>query len=194
MRALVVYESHFGNTMDVAHAVLSGLRQRFDAEILEVVSAPRDVAVGFDLLVLGAPTHAFGLSRPETRSDAVKQGAEAAADEIGMREWLNDLDALPSSCRVAVFGTTVVKPRLVASLGTAAGALERRLRRMGLQVILPAEQFWVEGVKGPLVEGEEARAREWGASLALAAMSARPSVGREAGAARSVASRVPPSA
>lgn len=166
MRALVVYESYFGNTMDVAHAVLAGLRQRLDAEILEVTSAPPELISEFDLLALGAPTHALGLSRPESRRDAVKQGAPAEEGQLGMSEWLAMLGRIPSTCAVATFGTTAVKPRLLAALGTAAGAMERRLRRMGTKLILPAEQFWVEGIKGPLVSGEEARATDWGASLA----------------------------
>lgn len=170
MRALVVYESYFGNTMDVAHAILAGLRQRLQAEILEVTSAPPELIREFDLMVLGAPTHALGMSRPESRRDAVKQGAEADASQIGMNEWLSRLGLVPAGCAVAAFGTTAVKPRLLASLGTAAGAIERRLKRMGAKVVLPAQQFWVEGVKGPLVSGEEARATDWGVSLADALM------------------------
>ncbi len=172
MRALVVYESHFGNTMDVAHAVLAGLRQSLHAEILEVTSAPSELVSDFDLLVLGAPTHALGLSRPESRRDAAKQGAKSDVDKPGMREWLDRLQRVPAGCAVAAFGTTAAKPRFLASLGTAAGALERRLRRMDAATILPAQQFWVEGVAGPLLGGEEARAAAWGASLAQALLEA----------------------
>lgn len=166
MRALVVYESHFGNTMDVAHAVLAGLRRRLEAEILDVMSAPIELVSDFDLLVLGAPTHALGLSRPESRRDAVKQGALNDASTLGMAEWLNRLERVPAGCAVATFGTAVAKPRFIAALGTAAGAIERRLRRMGVKTLLPAQQFWVEGVAGPLLGGEETRATDWGASLA----------------------------
>lgn len=168
MRALVVYESHFGNTMDVAHAVLSGLRRKHQAEIIEVTSAPQDVARGFDLLVLGAPTHAFGLSRPESRLEAIEKGAQAQPEEIGVREWLDELVIEPGACSFATFGTTVDKLRRVASLGTAAGKLERRLGRLGLKQLARCEQFWVAGIAGPLLAGEEERAREWGASLGQA--------------------------
>lgn len=165
MRALVVYESHFGNTMDVAHAVLSGLRRHHEAEIIEVTSAPRDVVNGFDLLVLGAPTHAFGLSRPESRRQAIALGAEAQPGEIGLREWLETLSLAPGSCSFATFGTTADKMRRATVLGTAAGKLERRLRRLGLRQLAPCAQFWVADMTGPLLAGEEERAREWGAAL-----------------------------
>jgi flavodoxin len=60
-RALVVYESMFGNTEAIAHAIAEGLSPHLSVELVEVSAAPitlRDV----DLLVTGAPTHAFGLT------------------------------------------------------------------------------------------------------------------------------------
>ena len=48
-------------------------------------------------------------------------------------------------------------------------AEERLLRRDGAVLIAPAEHFHVTTGSGPLVEGEEERARRWGASLAVRA-------------------------
>jgi hypothetical protein len=73
MRAVVVFESMFGNTKAIAEAVADALSTVLPVELVEVGTAsevvPRDVA----LLVVGGPTHAFGMSRPDTRRTAVRQ-------------------------------------------------------------------------------------------------------------------------
>ena len=76
LTALVVYESYFGNTRTIAHAVAEGLRLEGVAPTVQEVSAavPTDVT-GYHLLVVGGPTHAFGLSRESTRADAERRGA-----------------------------------------------------------------------------------------------------------------------
>ena len=76
-RALVVYESMFGNTEAIAHAIAEGLSLQLAVELVEVSAAPttlRDV----DLLVAGGPTHAFGLSRRSTRESAREQAPDGA--------------------------------------------------------------------------------------------------------------------
>src|SRR6476646_4682627 len=74
-RALVVYESMFGNTEAVAHALAQGLGLRMLVEVVPVTQAPAKVDCGVELLVVGGPTHAFGLSRASTRRSAREQGA-----------------------------------------------------------------------------------------------------------------------
>jgi hypothetical protein len=49
--------------------------------------------------------------------------------------------------------------------GSAAGAIHRRLRRAGLDLVAPARSFHVVGIEGPLVAGELDRARAWGDRL-----------------------------
>ena len=165
MRALVVYESMFGNTRDVAFAIREGLATRMDAEAVEVGGAPP--VDGVDLLVVGAPTHAFGLSRPETRASAATQARERLVSRRGgVREWLGALPPARAGVRAAAFDTRVRKPRVP---GSAARAARRRLRSLGFSVSLaPAETFWVGGTPGPLLDGEPDRARAWGERLAAA--------------------------
>ena len=68
MRTLVVYESMFGNTAEVAGAVSEGMAHEMDVDLHEVSDAPAAVTGFVDLIVLGGPTHAFSLSRPGTRA------------------------------------------------------------------------------------------------------------------------------
>lgn len=163
MRALVVYESMFGCTQAIATAVAEALSSAgAQVELVEVGQAPTDLG-GLDLLVLGGPTHAFGMSRPNTRADAARQAdGPVVSARIGMREWIERLVRPETTVRAAVFDTRVRPPRVP---GSAARAADRRLRALGLLIVSQAESFWVTGTRGPLHDGETERARTWAADL-----------------------------
>lgn len=170
MRALVVYESMFGNTRQVADAVAAGLRTALDVRVLEVSAAPREIPDAVDLVVLGGPTHAFGMSRPSTRASAAEQGADPRAGRSnGIREWLADVTA-PAGTLAVAFDTKVARPHLP---GSAARAAQRRLRRRGLVPLDHAKTFYVTATEGDLVDGELDRARQWGTQLASRRMLAQ---------------------
>lgn len=170
-RAVVVCESMFGNTRAIADAVADSLTTHVDrVEVFDVGTAPSTLD-GVALLVVGAPTHALGMSRPATRKSAHEQGADAPP-ERGVREWLADLARPAHEIRAAVFDTRIRKPLLP---GSAAKAVRRRLRRLGFDVGAPVS-FGVAGTAGPLVDGELDRARRWAAALDVPARpTARPS-------------------
>jgi hypothetical protein len=164
MRALVVVESMFGNTLAVARAVVEGLSAGgVDGEVVPVTEAPSQVAPEVRLLVVGGPTHAFGLSREGTRADAVRQGGhpDGGAD-TGLREWLAALEPAEPGVASAAFDTRVRKRGVP---GSAARGAEKRLARLGYAQG-PTMSFWVDGVSGPLLDGELGRARAWGEELA----------------------------
>ena len=164
MQALVVYESMFGNTKMVAEAVVDGMTPHLATELSEVGETPPRIGDDVGLLVLGGPTHAFGMSRPGTRQQAAGEVTRPLVSQgPGLREWLETLEAR-SELPVATFDTAMKKFRRLGTAGRSAG---KRLRRLGLKPVSAAETFYVEGTTGPLAEGEEARAREWGARLAL---------------------------
>ncbi|HEX6353344.1 flavodoxin family protein [Actinophytocola sp.] len=164
--ALVVFESMFGNTKKIAEAIADGLRTGMTAELAEVGSAPVTLGPDVDLLVVGGPTHAFSMSRQSTRADASRQGADdRAATGIGLREWLDRVAADSARPPVAAFDTKVSRPRLP---GSAARAARNRLRHAGFRPVAPAENFYVHGTPGPLVDGEPDRARAWGEQLVKA--------------------------
>jgi hypothetical protein len=89
MAALVVFESMFGNTQQIADAITEGLARHLPVEQAEVGAAPAIVGDDVELLVVGGPTHAFGLSRPGTRQSAAQQTQDGLVSTgIGLREWL----------------------------------------------------------------------------------------------------------
>jgi hypothetical protein len=163
-RAWVVYESMFGNTRQVAEAITEGLRAgKVDVALYEVGHAPTSAA-GVDLLVVGAPTHALGLSRPSTREDAAhKSGRAVESSTTGLREWMDAVDLGGTPPRVVAFDTRVDHPRFP---GSAAKKAAKHLRRRGAPEALRPESFWVHGTEGPLADGEEERAQELGSRIA----------------------------
>lgn len=172
-RALVVVESMFGNTEQVAGAVADGLSSRLETEVVRVGRAPESIGAGVGLLVVGGPTHAFGLSRQNTRKAAVEQGAHpAGGPEAGLREWLAALRPGAVPVPAAAFDTRVKKRGIPGS--AARGAL-KRLARLGFRPVAPAETFWVSGTPGPLLDGELDRARSWGVRLAADLAASSPS-------------------
>ena len=165
-RAVVVFESMFGNTEQVARAVGRGLEtEGVHVDVLEVNHAPELVPSEVSLLVVGAPTHAFSLSRPSTRTDAVRQGAPAARQLVGIREWLEASDHEGEAPPLAIFDTIVAKVRW---LPKAAGRKATKIGQgRGFRLLASPESFLVEDLKGPLLGGELERAEAWGRSLAV---------------------------
>ncbi|GAA1331625.1 flavodoxin family protein [Saccharothrix algeriensis] len=158
-RALVVYESMFGNTKAIAEAIGEALA----AEVVEVSDAPDVLPDDVGLLVVGAPTHAFGLSRPATRKSAADQ---AAGDRVstgrGVREWLDALAPLGHHVTAHAFDTRIGTGRLP---GSAAKAIARRLRALHCAVPGKPVSFHVGGTPGPLLVGEPTRAAAWARSM-----------------------------
>lgn len=168
MKALVIYESMFGNTEQVARAIAEGLGDLFEVTLADVRQMPSAREV--DLLVVGGPTHAFGLSRPSTREDAARQGkTRDGAAEVGLREYL-DVSPMLDGIAAAAFDTKINKSFVP---GSAARSAQRQLRRLGCRIVQPAESFRVTGTPGPLVEDELDRARRWAADLAASMASER---------------------
>ena len=85
MRALVVVESMFGNTKEIGAAATDRLGETTAVDLNEVNDAPLELGVDVRMLVVGGPTHAFGMSRPATRHDATTQaGRDPATAGIGL--------------------------------------------------------------------------------------------------------------
>ena len=164
MRALVVYETIWGNTGELANAIADGLRTGAGVEVVDVVEAvdaPAAVDPEVALRVGGGPTHAFSMSTGSTRDSARQQGATRIPAR-GIREWLGELASPASPIGVATFDTRTVHPRLP---GSAAKKALKQLVAKGFRPVDKAHTFGVHGYSGPTADGELDQAREWGASL-----------------------------
>jgi len=174
MRAVVVYESMYGNTHVIATDIAAGLRDTHEVTLVSVSRATPELIAGADLLVVGAPTHLHGLSTASSRQAARKaagkpdSGLALDPDAGGpaLRDWLAGLTA--GHTLAAAFDTRLAGAPVLT--GRASRGISRLLKRHGYRLIAPPESFVVTKLN-TLVDGEASRARRWGAALAAAAES-----------------------
>jgi flavodoxin I len=143
MEALVVYDSIHGNTERIAQAIAAAIGGR----VLRVGEVnPADLR-GFDLLIVGSPTHG-GWFTPEIK---------------GLLEALPALEGV----NVAAFDTRTVSIwNRILRFGYAAPRIAQSLERSGGHLLAPPEGFVVLGIRGPLKDGELERAAGWAKGLA----------------------------
>ena len=166
-RALVVYESVFGDARTIAHAIAEGLSASVPADVVAAAEAPAEIGPDVVLLVVGGPNHAFGMPRPSTRQGAVDQhGADIRDVQAGLHEWLETVRVPLTGLPAAAFDTRSSEHPLLVKMDHAARTEEKLLGELGARIVAPAEHFSVAGTKGPLVDGEQDRARSWGGTLA----------------------------
>lgn len=160
MKALVVYESLWGNTAAVARAVASGIGP--DAEAMTTDAASPERVAEADLIVAGAPVLGFRLVNDGMRAAIARDEADAPTppdlSHPSLRSWLGSLTRTDGS--VAAFET-----RIWWSPRGATGDIERLFQRAGLRPVAKAQKFVVKDKYGPLREGELERARQWGELL-----------------------------
>lgn len=175
MRALVVYESMYGNTHAVAIDIAAGLRATHEVTLVPVTRATPELAAAADLIVVGGPTHMHGMSTASSRRMAAetarKPGSGLAldpdADGPGLRAWLSRLgprDTLAASFDTRLSGVPVLT-------GRASRRISRLLRGHGCRLLVPPESFLVSK-QNVLLKGEGARACSWGALIGEAARAA----------------------
>lgn len=145
MNTLIIYDSEFGNTEQIAREIAGIL----DARGLVQLVAARNVGAldvkGVDLLVVGCPTQVHGLtSAMRELLDNIPHGA---------------LNGLPA----AAFDTRYHVSRLLS--GSAATQIARKLHKAGASLLLPGESFFVDSKKGPLEDGELLRVERWASSI-----------------------------
>jgi flavodoxin len=154
---MVIYDSVFGNTEQVAWAIGKALGPDEDVEVHKVDAVQPEQLTGLDLLVVGSPTRAFRPTPAMTNflksiPDAGLAGTKVAAFDTRIPE-----DEAPFILRV-----------MIKVFGYAAKPISKTLQKKGGQVVAEPEGFDVTGSEGPLEEGELARATAWAQQLAVA--------------------------
>ncbi len=161
MKAVVVYESLWGNTAAIARAIAEGLGP--EARALSTAEATPEALQGVELIIGGSPLFAFRLPTDEMREN-IRSKAETFPtppdlSAPSMRDWLETVPAGQGQC--AGFET-----RIWWSPGSAARAILQGLKKAGYAPMVRPKRFRVTGMTGPLKAGEIERARKWGARLA----------------------------
>jgi flavorubredoxin len=149
VKVSVFYDSKYGNTQLAAEKIVEGLQSKgIEADLVNIKGVRPGVAVCSDVLVLGAPNH---MARP---SRTMARFIEYLA--------LADLKAT----QFAVFGTYSGRARPV---DRAVKKLEAMVQAKmpTLKPVLPSLSVRVNGVRGPIMEGELDRCLEFGVALAI---------------------------
>lgn len=177
VRALIVYESMYGNTHLIADAIASGLGA--GTTVAPVDLANEGLVGAAELLVVGGPTHVHGMTRASTRQAAIAAAQEPDSDLTldpdaygeGLRDWFHEIGDRTNEQRAAAFDTRMPGPS--AFTGRASKGIAKRLRHHGYDLVVEPESFVVTK-ENHLADDEVIRARQWGERLA-AAMAYEPS-------------------
>jgi len=152
MKALVIYDSAYGNTAKITEAIAEAFRPEVQLRSTDAVR-PSEIEAA-QLIVVGSPTQG---GRPTPKVKQMLAGLPAGALE---------------KKRVAAFDTRIdpktsgLPLRLLLKLiGFAAPKIAAALQAKGGQEAAPPEGFIVEGREGPLRAGEIERAKAWASRL-----------------------------
>lgn len=141
MNVVIIYDSQYGNTQELAHTIAHSLSHYETVHVLPVRRADEIDWDRLHLLIVGGPTHEHGMT-----------------DSI--RDWL---DSLPPQRLVGIhavaYDTRYHLPRFLS--GSAATEIAKRLKKLGAEMPLPPESFYVTEEAGPLADGEQERAERW---------------------------------
>lgn len=141
MKILIVYDSKYGNTEEIARAIGDAITG--EVKVIRVSEA--SLSETFDLLIVGSPTHGGRQTQP-------------------IQNFTKRVPALEGT-PVAAFDTRF-STKLVGVFGYAAGRIANTLKGKGGNLVVPPEGFIVKGMKGPLKEGEPERAARWAEEIA----------------------------
>ena len=145
MNILIVYGSQFGNTEHLARVIGSALEPSQSVRVVAAADAGGLTGEGVDLLIVGAPTQMFGR-------------------RLLVRKFLDGLKAHAfGGLAAAAFDTRMGTP--TEKNAAEAEVIATRLEAAGCHLVVPPESFLVSGFTGPLVGGEEERARTWALDL-----------------------------
>jgi len=158
MKVLIIYDSVFGNTEQIAQAIGNALGSQEDVGTFRVSNVKLEQLTGLELLIVGSPTRGF---RP----------TEAITSFL-KRISISGLKGV----KVAVFDTRLSTSDIESSAvrflvktgGYAAKPIADRLKKSGGDLIMPPEGFFVKGTEGPLKEGELERAVDWAKQIIAA--------------------------
>jgi len=145
-KAIVIYESVFGNTKRAAETIIEGMKE---AGVSATLGTPKEFdenqLTDFDAIIIGSPNHMGGATR-------------------GIKKFIDRLGKLkPEGKLVTVFDTYAGR-----EYEKAVKKMENQLseKALGLKLISPGLSIMVEGVRGPIAEGELPKCKEFGVIIA----------------------------
>ncbi len=135
--AIVIYHSLYGNTEKIARALAQGLEKSglVKATLVKADEADAGKLTGYDVILVGAPTHAFNASVP-------------------MKKFLGKIGEPALKGKKAFAFDTKMGSRLA---GSGAKHIEERLAKLGAEIVKERVSAIVKGKEGPLEDGAESK-------------------------------------
>ena len=152
MKGIVVYDTSHGNTKKIAETIAEALKEsKMKVDLFYVKDVKKLNGNDYDFLVLGSPTK-FG-----TMSFTFKRFLGKVTDD-----WVNK--------PFAAFDTenpeNVERSKVENKEWSAAEKIAEKLRDKKMKQLLPVLKALVIGQKGPLVDGEINRTKNYARELA----------------------------
>jgi len=146
-KVLIVYESKWGNTKRVAETIIEGMKEvsGIEAVLNELKEVDQNQLGDFDAILVGSPNHIGGATG-------------------GIKKFIDKLGKLKLEGKQgAVFDTYVGN-----AYEQATTKMEKQMNKKapGLKLVVPGLSIKVDGMKGPITEGELSKCKEFGAKIA----------------------------
>jgi flavodoxin len=151
MKTLVIYDSQFGNTQRVAQLIGEALGD--STQVMHVADVTPQQFEGLEALIVGSPTQRFRPTLPITTSLKSLPAKSLKGVHVAAFDTRLTVDEIEGRSILSFF---------VRIFGYAAKDIGRLLCKKGGKLVLPPEGFYVQGMEGPLVDGEPDRAVRWG--------------------------------
>jgi len=147
MKYMVVYDSYFGNTKQIAKEIATVLDDCTCVRVTDI-----NINEKIDLLIVGSPTRAF---KATSYIQMFLKSLPSNIDKIALFDTRID---------VGTIGTGIMR-WMVGSMGYATNKMVKTVVKRKKKVIEPVEWFYVTDTEGPLKDGEIEKARRWAESL-----------------------------
>lgn len=146
-KVIVVYESKYGNTKLVAEKIIEGMNEvgGIDAVLSELEEVDLNKVASYNAILIGSPNHFGGPTR-------------------GIKKFIDKLGKLPLEGKMFAVFDTYIK----GDFEKVVKKMERRINEkvLGLKWMAPGLSIEVQGMKGPFVEGELPKCKEFGNKVA----------------------------
>ena len=157
MKALIIFDSFFGNTELIARAVGAALAGVHDVQVVRVGQAAIGQLAGVQLLIIGSPTRGF---RPTPATVAfINSIPDRTLAGVGVATF--DTRCTPEQVKNALYTP------MARLFGYAAKPMADMLKRRGGRLVVAPEGFEVAGKEGPLLEGELEHAAGWAQRITM---------------------------
>ncbi|MGD8507105.1 MAG: flavodoxin domain-containing protein [Candidatus Bathyarchaeota archaeon] len=147
VKVFVVYDTKHGNTKLVAETIVEGMREveGIETAISDVEEVDLERVADYDAILIGSPNHWGGPVR-------------------GIKKLIDKLGKLDLKAKWAAVFDTYIKEDFEKAVKKMEKRINEKVPR--LKLIIPGLSIKVADMKGPIVDGELPKCKEFGKQIA----------------------------